>query len=214
MIKNIFYFLKLIFVGFVFSVLIFTLIRNVDYYSYCKIAKFKPHLFEKNEHSKEFKNLCDDIFKDFSEHPFLKFSFSFVYNIIKPEYSFQDFSEESAINAIDEIEAKHFGTLKYNLKIFKFLNFTFYAINLYIIILILPELLTKTIVFILNKCLLILFIFFLVEGYLNFYTKYEINTVKTVVTFWDYMPMKIFALIIEKITWFINLIRGIFNKYR
>jgi hypothetical protein len=210
-IKNTFYFIKLIVIGLVFSILLFTLIRNVDYYSYCKIAKFKSNIFEKNEHSKDLKNLCDDIFKDFSEHPFLRFSFGLIYNIIKPENSFENLSEERAINIIDDIEAKHFGTLKFNLRIFKFLNFIFYAINLYIILIILPELITKIIIFILNKCLIIIFIFFLIEGYFNFYTKYEINSIKTVNTFSNYIPMKIIGMIMEKITLFINYTRGFFK---
>ncbi len=203
-IKNTFYIVKIILIGLVFSTLLFTLIRNVDYYSYCKLAKFKPNLFEKNEHSKEFKILCDDIFKDFSEHPFLKFSFGLVYNFIKPEYSFENISDERAINIIDDIEMKHLGTLKYNLRIFKFLNFIFYAINLYIIIITLPELVTNVIIFILNKCLIIIFLFFLFEGYINFYTKYEINSIKTISTYSYYIPfLKIYNIITEKLFWII-----------
>ena len=210
-IKNTFYLLKLVFIGLLFTAIIFTLIRNMDYYSYCKIAKFKPNLFEKNEHSKEFKNLCDDIFKDFSEHPFLKFSFGLVYNIIKPEYSFNDISEEKAINIIDEIEARHLGTLKYNLKIFKFINFLFYSINLYIIMILLPELMTKIVIFVLNKCLFLIFVFFLIEGYLNFYTSFEINSVKAVTSFSHYLPMKVIMFLMDKFKWIINLLRGLIN---
>jgi hypothetical protein len=207
-IKNTFYLIKLISIGLIFSILIFTIIRNVDYYSYCKIAQYKPYIFEKNEHSREFRYMCEDIFRDYSEHPFLRFSFEFVYNIIKPENSFRNISEERAINIIEDIETKHLGTLKHNLRIFKFLNFIFYASNLYFMLIILPELVSKIIIFILNKCLILIFIFFLVEGYFNFYTKYQINSIEAVNTFSNYIPLKIIGTLIEKITLIVNYIRG------
>jgi len=112
-----------------------------------------------------------------------------VYELVKPEYIFLQMTEDEAVLVIERLEDTHLGNLKYNLQIFKFTNFVFYVLNLYLIIIIFPEFLTKLIVFILDKCLLIIFLYFVAEGYLNFYTDIRLNTVSIVSSFFSYLPM-------------------------
>lgn len=195
----------------IFVLILTTLIKNIDYYSYCKLAQYKKDLFEKNEKSKEFGVLCNDIFKDFSDHNLLKFSLNFVYNIMRPEYAFQHMSDESAIKIIDDVETSYMGTLKYNLKIFKFLNFAFYVMVIYIIFVILPDILTKIVIFILNKCLFILFLFFVAEGFLNFYTNVKINSINIVSTFLNYMPSTLFKYLYENASHLMSYLRSLLN---
>jgi len=97
--------------------------------------------------------------------------------------------EEEANLIIERIEHTYLGSLKSNLKFLKHTNFVFYIVNLYIVFIVLPEFATKLIIFILDKCLFILFLFFVAEGFLNFYTNIRINTVGIVSTFMAYLPM-------------------------
>lgn len=183
-----FYFVKLAFTFGLFFIILTNLIRNTDYYSYCKLTEYKQDLFNKSENSKEFHALCKDIFKDFSDHIFLRYTFNLVYEIIKPEKVFLQMSEEEAVSVIERIEHTYLGSLKYNLKFFKFTNFVFYVLNLYLFFIVLPEFLTKMIVFLLDKCLFIIFLYFVAEGFLNFYTNIRLNTVSIVSTFISYLP--------------------------
>jgi len=192
-----FYFLKLIFTLGLFFLILSNLIKNIDYYSYCKLAEYKKDLFIKNENSKEFQILCKDIFKDFSDHIFLRYSFNLVYKFLKPEDIFKYISEDEANLIIEKIEHTYLGNLKYNLKFFKFTNFLFYMVNLYIIFIVFPEFFLKVLIFILNKCLFVLFLFFVIEGFLNFYTNFRINTVNIISTFIGYMPLSLINYIFK-----------------
>jgi len=184
-----FYIFKLALTFGLFFLMLTSLIRNIDYYSYCKLSQNKTEQFSKKENSKEFRDLCNEVFKDFSDHIFLKYSFTLVYEVIKPERVFQTMGEEEANLIIKRIEQTYLGSLKYNLQFFKLTNFLFYIVNLYIIFIVLPEFLTRLIIFILDKCLFILFLFFVVEGFLNFYTNIKINTISIISTFTGYLPM-------------------------
>lgn len=203
-----FYIIKLTLTIGLFFILLTNLIRNIDYYSYCKLSQYKEELFTKNVNSQEFRNLCKETFKDFSDHIFLKYSFNLIYQIIKPEYSFQQMSEEEASLIIEKIEHTYLGNLKTNMKFFKFTNFIFYIVNLYIIFIILPEFLTRLIIFILNKCLFVLFLFFVVEGFLNFYTNIKINTVNWISTFIGYMPITLINYVFRNIWDIISYLRN------
>jgi len=184
-----FYFIKLTLTIGLFFIILTNIIRNIDYYSYCKLSEIKEELFTKSINSKEFGKLCKETFKDFSDHIFLKYSFNMIYQIIKPDYIFEQMNEKEANTIIETIDQTYLGNLKTNMKFFKFTNFVFYIVNLYIIFIILPEFLTRIMIFILNKCLFVLFLFFVIEGFLNFYTNIKINTVKLISTFIGYMPI-------------------------
>lgn len=192
-----FYFLKLLLTLGLFFLILSNLIKNIDYYSYCKLSEYKKGLFIRNEYSREFQMLCKDIFKDFSDHIFLRYSFNYVYQIIKPEDIFKYMGEKDANKIIEKIEHTYLGSLKYNLKFFKFTNFLFYMVNLYIIFIILPEFLTKFLIFVMNKCLFLLFLFFAIEGFLNFYTNIRINSVNIISTFIEYIPFTMIKNIFE-----------------
>lgn len=184
-----FYFIKLALTSGLFFMILTNLITNVDYYSYCKLTEYKEDLFNKSQDSKEFRHLCKDIFKDFSDHILLKYTFNLVYELIKPEHVFQKMKNSEAVLIIERIEHTYLGSLKYDLKFFKFTNFIFYVLNLYLILIVLPEFLTKFVVFLLDKCLFVIFLYFVAEGYLNFYTDIRLNTVYLISTFISYMPL-------------------------
>jgi len=184
--------IKLVFtLGLIFMILT-NLIKNIDYYSYCKLTEHKEELFNKSENSKEFRDLCKDIFKDFSDHIFLQYTFNLVYEIIKPEYVFKSMSEDEAISVIERIEHTYLGSLKYNLKFFKFTNFIFYVVNLYLVFIVLPFLFFSLIFYILwtsvlkNICLMILYLVLVVEGFLNFYTNIKLNKINLITNLISY----------------------------
>lgn len=166
-------FLKLISTMGLIIIILANLIKNIDYYSYCKLTEYKEHSYHRSEKSKEFRELCKDIFKDFSDHIFLRYTFNLVYEIIKPEEVLKSLSDHEAYLVINRIERTYLDSLKYNLKFFKFMNFIFYVVNLYMIFIVLPEFLTKLIIFILDKCLFLIFLYFVFE--LKFLYKYKIE---------------------------------------
>ncbi len=206
-----FYIIKLTFTLGIFCIILTNIIRNIDYYSYCKLSEYKEDLFIKNENSNEFRNLCKETFKDFSDHIFLKYSFNLVYKIIKPEHIFEQMTEEEANLIIERIEHTYLGNLKTNMKFFKLTNFIFYVVILYLIFMILPEFFTSILIFIINKCLFVLFLFFVAEGFLNFYTNIRINTVNWISTFINYVPITMINNILS-IAW--NIIINIRNQMK
>lgn len=209
-----FYIFKLAFIFGLFFLMLTSLIRNIDYYTYCKLSEHKEELFNKSENSKEFRDLCKEIFKDFSDHIFLKYSFTLVYDVIKPERVFHSMSEEEANLIIERIEHTYLGSLKYNLKFFKLTNFLFYIINLYIIFIVLPEFLTKLVIFILDKCLFILFLFFVIEGFFNFYTNMKINTISIISTFIGYFPMTLISYVFKHAWDIISNLKSFLNFHK
>lgn len=204
--KKIFYFLKLLIIIVSFLTLLIILIKNIDYYSYCKLSQYKKKLFEKNEKSKKYGELCNDIFKDFSDHTFLKYSLKYIYNIIRPENAFKNMSDENALRIIENIESSYLATLKSNLKIFKLFNFVFYVMLIYLIFIIFPEILTKFLINVLNKILYFLFLYFVVEGFINFYTDIRINIKNIISVILPYLPIKLFTSILKYIRLFVVFI--------
>jgi len=169
--------------GFTFILLFFlilNLIRYMDFYSYCKLTQHRLDIFEKRKNvrsssysqtSNLFQKKCKEIFKDFSDHIFLQFTFNKVYELIKPEYVFDQMSEDEAVLVIEHIERTHLD-MNSDLQFFKLTNFIFYVCNLYFI-----SVFVLLMSFIVNRSVGFFFIYFVIEGYLNFYTDTSFNTV-------------------------------------
>ena len=184
--ENKMYFFRMaITLGLLFLIII-TVIKNIDYYSYCKLIEnndnYQTYRYRRNYY--EFQRICKDIFKDFSDHIFLRYTFNLIYETIKPENVFQQMTREQVLLFIERIEQSHLETLVYNLQFFKLTNFVFYLFNLFIIFTTLGIFMYITII-----CLFIIFIYFAIEGYLNFYTDIKVNAIGTVSEFLSYMPL-------------------------
>ena len=206
--SNLIYLIKLFLLFGLFCFSLKSIISNIDYYSYCKISEYKRDIFLSRNNSLEYIGLCEDIFKDFSDHKFMKYSFKLIYNIIKPEYMFENISDLSANFIIDKIESDNIGSLKHNLRVFKLINFIFYLCILYLIFIVFPDFIGKIIFFIMNKCCFLLFIFFAVEGFVNFYTNFKINTLSIIENFIQLLPLHMIKYIFTNSAYVIGVIRN------
>lgn len=183
-------------------IIIINLITRSEYYSYCKLSEYKKDLFSSSYRSIRFRYLCNEFFNDFSNHFLLRFMFNIIHEMIEPKQVFEEMSDREIFLVIEKIEESYNENLKYYLKFFKFTNFIFYIIILYLIFVVFIKVMTL----ILKKCMILIFLYFVVEGFLNLYTTYNLDALGLIWAILNDSPMKAFGNLSKNFSSFLEQI--------
>jgi len=154
--------------------------------------------------SKEFYvQICDDVFKEYSNHSIMRYSLELVYSFIV------NFSDKPDPNIQEFINTKSFHNMKYELKTLKFVHFIFYLAILYVFVIIGPKLFMNLFLYFVDKLLYLFFIVLIIEGVANLYMDLNIDIVSTTRNLFSFLPINFAGqFIIDLVKTFIGTFIG------
>jgi hypothetical protein len=156
-----------------------------DYYKYCNYAKHIINEDREKEKNDLFINFCNDVFKDYSKHSILTFSFGIFY------------SDSPKINEREIIHFKNFlndvniYSLRTEFRILQIMHFVYYVLILYTVVVSLTRLLINLVYYFLDKLLVIIFLIMIVEGVVIIFLGLEIDLIKIIKFTINYVPFNL-----------------------
>lgn len=164
------------------SLCIYYILSTRKYYTYCVNAKRYSNYMVEEDKKELYMSLCDNVFKNYSNHTIMRYSIEIFYSLFNSKEPSQE-----EIKAF--ILTKSFSKMNYDLKILKQVHFIFYLIVLYLLVVYLPKLLIKFIMFFVDKILYVFFIILIFESVLNIYMDFDVDILKILLFIYSYLPI-------------------------
>ncbi len=173
---------KLCLLSLIISLCIYYILSTRKYYTYCTNAKRYSNYMVEEDKQDLYMSLCNSVFKNYSNHTIMRYSIEVFYSIF--------YSQEPNLEEIKAyILSKRFSTMNYEMKILKQVHFIFYLIILYLLVIDLPKLLIKFIMFFVDKILLVFFIILIFESVLNIFMDFDVDIMKILLFIYSYLPI-------------------------
>lgn len=160
-----------------------------QYYLYCAHSRMKNDYMVNNEIKELYTVLCNDVFRDYSDHSVLKYSLDIVYSLIIN----LDLSEQEYNGLKFFIKNTNYYNMKFELKALKIVHFAFYMLVLYIVIILLPRMLIDLLLYLFDKLLLIVFGVLIMEAVLNMYLDVNVDILRILQKLGNYFPLRLFG---------------------
>lgn len=190
---------RMIILSLIFTVCIFYMTYTLSFYKYCEISsKEQVNYLESENGIDPYKNLCKEVYTDYSNHTLLKQTINKLYEFVLTQNILEKREIEISIKKMDVV------TLRFMMKLLKIVHFSLYGCLLYLIIVILPDMLMRFIKYLLTKVLFVVFVVFILDALFKIY--FDINI--DVLRFFDksyYMEMSVVVHMIDIIKFFYRL---------
>jgi len=179
LIKNIFIAISL------FICVIYILITR-DYYNYCQYTTYLNDDLDVDYEKREiYLNFCNSVFKDYSKHSILKFSFGFFY----PDYPKTNKIEERELltyrNFLKEMNSYR---VRMDFRILQIVHFIYYILILYTFVVSFARILLNIIIYLIDKILILLFVIMIVEGIIIIFLGLDLDIIKIIKLSINFLP--------------------------
>jgi hypothetical protein len=179
LIKNIFIAISL------FICVIYIFITR-DYYNYCQYATYFKNDNDVDLEKREiYLNFCNDVFKDYSKHSILKFSFGFFYPDISKNVKID---ERELLTYKIFLKEMNSYSVRMEFRILQIVHFIYYILILYTFFVSFARILLNIIMYLIDKILILLFFIMIVEGIIIMFLGLDLDIIKIIKLSINFLP--------------------------
>ena len=153
----------------------FFLSQTEIYYQYCKNA-IETGDFLVDESLDLYKKICNDHYKDYSDHYLMNHTINIFYNFM--EMTSTKLLSLNSKKYMKKRISESLSSLEFNLKLHKFTHTSLYIVFIYLGIVSVPNVVFSLFIFIINKILILTFFAFTAEAMLNYLFNINLDLVQ------------------------------------